>query len=215
MEMHPTTSTRPRRADAERNRARILEAASALLAERGLDASMPELAERAGVGVGTVYRAFPDKSHLVAAVMAARFNWFAEQIEAATQADDPWRAFTDIIWMGAALNIKDRAFQECMPQMLGLADVRQASDRVLDGLGRLVARAQEAGAMRDDVVAEDLPMLLSGVGLSREAGPGAAWERHLALIIDGLRAEGAHPLPSKPLTRAELDAIVHELPSPR
>jgi AcrR family transcriptional regulator len=214
MEM-PQTSTRPRRADAERNRARILEAASALLAERGLDASMPELAERAGVGVGTVYRAFPDKSHLVAAVMAARFHWFAERIEAATRADDPWRAFTDVIWMGAALNIKDRAFQECAHQVLAQPDVRQARDAVLDGLGRLIARAQEVGAMRDDVVAEDLPMLLSGVGLSREAGRGAAWERHLALIIDGLRAEGAHPLPSKPLTRAELDALVRELPSPR
>ena len=63
--MQTTTSTRPRRADAARNRERILAAASELFAERGLDASMPELAERAGVGVGTVYRAFPDKEHVL------------------------------------------------------------------------------------------------------------------------------------------------------
>jgi hypothetical protein len=69
--------------------------------------------------------------------------------------------------------------------------------------------------MRDDVVAEDLPMLLAGVGLSRQDGPGAAWERHLAVVIDGLRADGAHPLPSRPLTREQLDAIVRELPCPR
>jgi hypothetical protein len=69
--------------------------------------------------------------------------------------------------------------------------------------------------MRDDVVAEDIPMLLAGVGLSRSAGPGVAWERHLAVVIDGLRTEGAHPLPSKPLSRAQLDAMVRELPCPR
>jgi hypothetical protein len=58
-------------------------------------------------------------------------------------------------------------------------------------------------------------MLLAGVGLSRSSGPGVSWERHLALVIDGLRAEGAHPLPSKQLTRAQLDAMVSELPCPR
>jgi hypothetical protein len=69
--------------------------------------------------------------------------------------------------------------------------------------------------MRADVVAEDIPMLMAGVGLSRVSGPGGAWERHLAVVIDGLRAEGAHPLPSKPLSRTQLDAIVRELPCPR
>ena len=84
--MPTTTATRPRRADAERNRARILAAASELFAERGLDASMPELAERAGVGVGTVYRAFPDKDHVLSAVMAERFRWLAAEIDAAIEA---------------------------------------------------------------------------------------------------------------------------------
>src|SRR4051794_41510603 len=91
-----TTATRPRRADAERNRARILAAASELFAQRGLDASMPELAERAGVGVGTLYRAFPDKDHLLAAVMAERLRWLAGDIETAIAAPDPWAAFTDV-----------------------------------------------------------------------------------------------------------------------
>jgi hypothetical protein len=57
-------------------------------------------------------------------------------------------------------------------------------------------------------------MLLAGVGLSRSSGPGVSWERHLGLVIDGLRAEGAHPLPRKPLSRAQLDAMVSELPCP-
>ncbi|HEY7619239.1 MAG TPA: helix-turn-helix domain-containing protein [Solirubrobacteraceae bacterium] len=213
--MTTTNLARPRRADAERNRARILAAASELFAERGLDASMPELAERAGVGIGTVYRAFPDKDHLLGAVMAERLRWLAGEIEAAAQADDPWAGFTDVIWKGAALHVKDRAFHQCMRAALELPEVREARGRTLDAFQRLIGRAQAAGSMRGDVVAEDIPMLLAGVGLSRAAGPGAAWERHLAVVIDGLRAEGAHPLPRRPLSRGRLDAIVSELPCPR
>jgi AcrR family transcriptional regulator len=213
--MQATTTSRPRRADAERNRARILAAASDLFAERGLDASMPELAERAGVGVGTLYRAFPDKDHLLGAVIAERLRWLASQIEVAAESTDPWAAFTDVVWKGAALHVKDRAFHQCMRAALELPDVREARSRTLDAFQRLIERAQAAGDMRGDVVAEDIPMLLSGVGLSKVAGPGAAWERHLAVVIDGLRADGAHPLPSRPLTRAQLDAIVRELPCPR
>jgi AcrR family transcriptional regulator len=212
--MPTTTATRPRRADAARNRARILAAASELFAERGLDASMPELAERAGVGVGTVYRAFPDKDHLLSAVMAERFRWLAREIDAAIEADDPWTAFTEVVWKGAALHAKDRAFHQCMPQAFGLPEVREARTRTLDGFQRLIERAQAAGALRPDVVAEDIPMLLAGVGLSRSSGRAVSWERHLALVIDGLRAEGAHPLPNKPLTRAQIDAMVSELPCP-
>ena len=102
-----------------------------------------------------------------------------------------------------------------MRAALELPEVREARDDTLDGFQRLIERAQAAGAMRADVVAEDIPMLMAGVGLSRAAGPGAAWERHLAVVIDGLRAEGAHPLPSRPLSRTQLDAIVRELPCPR
>jgi AcrR family transcriptional regulator len=206
---------RPRRADAERNRARILSAASELFAQRGLDASMPELAGRAGVGVGTVYRAFPDKDHLLGAVMAERLRWLTGEIEGATESSDPWAAFTSVIWKGAALHVKDRGFHQCMRAALELPEVREARGRLLDSFQGLIERAQRAGVMRADVVAEDIPMLLAGVGLSRAAGPGAAWERHLAVVIDGLRADGAHPLPRRPLTRAQLDAIVRELPCPR
>jgi AcrR family transcriptional regulator len=213
--MTTTAQARPRRADAERNRARILAAASELFAERGLDASMPDLAERAGVGVGTVYRAFPDKDHLLGAVVAERLRWLAAEIEAATAAGDPWAAFTEVIWKGAALHVKDRAFHQCMRAALELPEVREARGRTLDAFQRLIERAQAAGVMRGDVVAEDVPMLLAGVGLSRQDGPGAAWERHLAVVIDGLRADGAHPLPSRPLTREQLNAIVRELPCPR
>jgi AcrR family transcriptional regulator len=212
--MPASASSRPRRADAERNRARILDAAAEIFAERGLDASMPELAERAGVGVGTVYRAFPDKEHLLGAVMATRMHWFADEIEAAVAADDAWAAFADVMRKGAALHLKDRAYQECMPDALALPDARAARERILDAMQRLIDGAQAQGVMRADVVAEDIPMLLAGVGRSRAGGPGPGWERHLAVIVDGLRAEGARPLPSKPLRRAELDALTRRQPLP-
>src|SRR4051794_35592577 len=102
-----TPSPRPRRADAERNRARILRAASELFAEQGPDASMPELAERAGVGVGTLYRAFADKEQLLGAVVAERLRWFAARLEDAAGAPDAWAAFEAAIWKGAALQVKD------------------------------------------------------------------------------------------------------------
>lgn len=213
--MPAPTASRPRRADAERNRTRILAAASDLFAERGLDASMPELAERAGVGVGTVYRAFPDKEHLLGAVMAERFRWLTGEIERAIEAQDPWAAFTDVVWKGAALHAKDRAFHQCLPQAASLPEVSDARTETLAAFGRLVKRAQAAGTMRTDVVAEDIPMLLAGVGLSRSGESSVAWQRHLQIVIDGLRAEGAQPLPSEALTRAQLDAMVNELPCPR
>jgi AcrR family transcriptional regulator len=147
--------------------------------------------------------------------MAERLRWLADQVEAAVAADDPWEAFTDVIWKGATLHVKDRAYHQCMRAAIELPEVREARGRTLDAFQRLIDRAQAEGVMRDDVVAEDIPMLMAGVGLSRAAGPGAAWERHLAVVIDGLRAQGAHPLPSRPLSRAQLDAIVRELPCPR
>jgi AcrR family transcriptional regulator len=205
--MNPLTSDRPRRADAERNRARILQTASELFADRGLDASMPELAERAGVGVGTLYRAFPDKDHLLGAVVAQRYQWFAEQVETAAEAGDAWTAFSEVVCLGAALHVKDRAFQQCVRRVMTVAEVREARERTLAAMQRLIERAQAQGAMRADVTAEDVPMLLSGIGASRDAVPGLAWERHLAIVLDGLRAEGARTLPCTPARGAQLDAV--------
>ena len=216
MAKSPTTlSSRPRRADAERNRTRILRAASALFAERGPDASMPELAERAGVGVGTLYRAFGDKEQLLGAVVAERMRWFADQLELAADADDAWHAFEAAIWKGAALQVKDRALHRASTDLDAHEEVRAQKARVRAGLARLIKRAQDQGTMRPDVRPDDIPMLLDGVGRTREAGPDARWERHLTIVIDGLRAQGAPALPPKPMCRRDLDALLGELPCPR
>jgi AcrR family transcriptional regulator len=209
-----TLSSRPRRADAERNRARILRAASALFAEQGPDASMPELAERAGVGVGTLYRAFEDKERLLGAIVAERLRWFARQLELAAETPDAWAAFEAAIWKGAALQVKDRALHHAAVEALAVDEVVAAKQAVRSALGRLIERAQQQGTMRPDVAPDDIPMLLDGVGLTRQAGPDARWERHLTIVIDGLRAQGAPALPRERMCRRDLDAILRELPCP-
>ena len=210
-----TPSPRPRRADAERNRARILRAASELFAEQGPDASMPELAERAGVGVGTLYRAFGDKEQLLGAVVAERMRWFAARLEDAADAPDAWAAFEAAIWKGAALQVKDRALHRAAAEALAVDELKTAKAAVRAALAKLIERAQAQGTMRPDVRPDDIPMLLDGVGLTREAGPDARWERHLAIVIDGLRAQGAPALPRDRMCRRDLDAILRELPCPQ
>jgi len=91
-------SAAPRtRADAVRNYERVLSAASEVLAEKGAEAGVPEIAARAGVGKGTVYRCFPTKEHLVAAVATERARWFERQARAAAADPDPWRAFAEFM----------------------------------------------------------------------------------------------------------------------
>ena len=170
----PTTApSRPRRADAERNRSRILAAASELFAERGLDASMPELAERAGVGVGTLYRAFPDKDHLLGRG-DGRAPALARRRDRGRDRGAPTRGRPSPTSSGRAPPCTSRTapFTSACARALELPEVREARGRTLDGFQRLIERAQAAGAMRADVVAEDIPMLMAGVGLSRVAGPG-------------------------------------------
>ena len=208
------TVRRPRRADAERNRRSVLRAANEVFARRGMDASIPDVAARAGVGVGTVYRSFPTKRHLLGAIVAERFRWFEGQVHEALDAPEAWPAFEQVVWKGAAAQVKDRAFHQLIGHAADLPDVRRAREAAFAALQRLVARAQAEGTMRADVTAEDMPTLLAGVGYAQE-GPAACWERHLAVVLDGLRAEGARPLPCEPLSPARLDAIVAELPCPR
>ena len=197
--MSITTPYRPRRADAERNRARILAAASELFAERGLDASMPDLADRAGVGIGTVYRAFPDKDHLLGAVMAERFRWLADEIEAAARTDDPWIAFTDVVWKGAALHAKDRAFHQLMPQAAGLPEVQEARGRTLDAFQRLLER-REVG----------IDATLHGAGREARDQRRRTAELHLGIEMHfGSVRPGREPVAIDERSGLEGDRVVH------
>jgi AcrR family transcriptional regulator len=194
------------RADAARNRLRILAAASAVFAERGLDASTAEIARRAGVGEATLFRRFPSKEDLVVAILAEHMDGVIATAEACLAEPDPWRAverFCEAIVEqqvhdhGALDAVKDK----CMTRPV-LAGRRK---RIMELMSRLVRRAQEAGVVREDITAPDLAMLTAAAGsVSGIAFPGLRadlWRRYLGVILDGLRPEGATKLRPPPPPR--------------
>jgi AcrR family transcriptional regulator len=189
---------RPLRADARRNRERVLEAAKAVFSEEGREAQMDDVARRAGVGVGTVYRHFPTKEALVSALAGSMFAKVLEGARSAMELEDPWEALTGALWRGAEILASDRAFNE----IAGQAEVPFSEELQLEMytiFTALLERAQASGDLRPDVVIDDIPMFMCGIGMATvkpHACPGS-WRRHLAIIIDGLRAANASgPLPS-------------------
>ena len=114
-----TTAPERERADARRNREKVLEAARAVFSEQGRDAQMDDVARRAGVGVGTVYRHFPTKEALIEALMVAAFETIAAAAEEALEIEDPWEAFASVCWRGAETMAADRALSEVFASIPG------------------------------------------------------------------------------------------------
>lgn len=194
--MSTLAATRPLRADARRNRERILEAARAVFAESGLDALIEDLARRAGVGVGTVYRHFPTKEALVDALVEDYFAQLDADARQALDVEDPWDAFAGYIWRAAELLSHNRA----LVQVTADGQMREGAERqgLHEGIGRLIERAQRAGVLRPDVRTDDVPMIMCSIGRVQMLGGrpgGEEWRRHLAIMLDGLRAASATPLP--------------------
>ena len=189
-----TPAVRAVRADARRNRAKVLDAARAWMACDGLDAQMDEIASAAGVGVGTVYRHFPNKVELVEALARERFERLAELAWEALDDDDPGRAFEDFIRASARIQTEDRALSEVLvsrPEVMGPAAERVG---MLELVGQLMGRAQEAGAIREDAEPTDVPMLMCALAGTHQM-PKMDPERYIAIVLDGLRAPGALTLP--------------------
>jgi AcrR family transcriptional regulator len=184
-------ATRPLRQDAARNRERVVEAAAALFAERGMSVGVPEVAERAGVGKATVYRSFPSKENLIAAVLEQRMEWSRERAELAAQAPDAGAAFRELLFEMAEVHASDHALADAMAYKTLLPELAPALEAVRQALDRLVARAQEQGSIRPDVTGAEVRVLLSAVTRAMaEAGEHdpAVWRRHLSLMADGLRS---------------------------
>jgi AcrR family transcriptional regulator len=186
------TGERPLRADARRNRARVMEVARAAFAECGSDLPMEELARRAGVGVGTVYRHFPNKEMLLDALLAEQLETLIETTRAALAGDDAWEAFRGLVRNGAAMQADDMAFCEVVmarKQESGDARVAQLRDELDAAMGELIGRAQASGAMRKDFRTDDVGVLFASIAgaIRSSAGPDA-WKRQVEFALDGLRA---------------------------
>jgi len=189
------------RADARRNREAVMAAAKKLFADQGLDAQMPDVAKAAKVGVGTVYRHFPTKDDLIAALAAERFERLADKAREAIEADDAWDGLCDFIRFSAQIQADDRGLCQVMssrPEVMNASALSVG----LDGLcNEMVKRAQRSGELRKDLEWEDIPMIACGLGriTPAEMGPSTGrWPRLVEIILDGLRAPGSSKLP-KPL----------------
>ena len=155
---------RPLRADAERNRQRLIEAATAIFCERGLEVGVGEIAERACIGRGTLFRNFPSKEHLIAAVVVERIRESVARGRALLDAPDPGEALFELIDQSVGRSQTDRALFDALDDAwLTNDEIRAAHSELLAVLDGLVARAQAAGAVRPDVSAVDVLMMVKGV----------------------------------------------------
>jgi len=185
---------RPLRSDARRNRQKVLAAARAVFSEHGREAQMDDVARRAEVGVGTVYRHFPTKEALIEALMVDSFQAIAAQATAALEIEDPWEAFASVLWRGAEIMSSDRALSEVFASIPGaMDDASTTVDGLRQSMATLMQRAQSAGVLREDAEVDDIPMLMCGIGSAtkKEHRCSAPWRRHLAIVLDGLRASPA------------------------
>jgi AcrR family transcriptional regulator len=198
------------RADAQRNLVRVLDAAREVFAAHGIDAPVTDIAERAGVGVGTIFRRFPTKDDLLVAVVEQRTAQLIDAADVALESADPGAALRSFMETAAAMQISDVCWCDAAGTDLFDRDgVRELTDVLVGKMGELLTRAQTAGHVRADVRALDIPVLLMAVaksGLMLEDAVPGAWKRYLGIIFDGLRPEAARPLPRRPLSRGDFEA---------
>lgn len=197
MATSPSTPEKPLRRDAERNRQRILEAAREAFAEGGLSVTLDEIAQRAGVGVGTIYRRFPDKELLIEALFEDRMTAFAALAEDCLLEADPWTGFVRFLESATQAHASDRGFKECtLSGSHGLERVSRARLLMYPLVTRLVERAQADGSLRADIAPTDVPLLQIMLGslseCTRDVEPDV-WRRFLGIVTDGLRSRRDEP----------------------
>lgn len=211
--MSPSTppGDRPLRADARENIRLILRTAREVFADRGYEVSIEEVARRSGVGMGTIYRHFPNKSALVERVATEVMTETSAEIERAlAQEPDPWAAFTRVMRQMAQVRssqmfpVSRRRTTEPGPELMA------ARVTLLTDFGGLVTRAQDAGGLRKDVNVFDLVLMLNSIPAripdDDTAGPSADLAgRHLGVLLDGLRSPGEETLPPPAADRRDLD----------
>jgi AcrR family transcriptional regulator len=200
------------RADAKRNRERVLDAARKVFAEQGLDASTNEVARRAGVGVATLFRRFPTRDDLVGAVFADKMAAYATAIDDAVVDPDPWHGFCGFVEQVCRLQADDRGFADVLtltfPTAKALEDERNRSARSLEVL---LDRAKAAGRLRQDFAHQDVPLILMAnagvVNATRAAAP-EAWRRLVGYLLQAFAAECQQPLPDPPSKREMYRALM-------
>lgn len=197
-EEEATTVKRVRglRADAARNRTALLDAARWVFRRAGLAAQMGDIAARAGLGVGTLYRHFPTKDALLDVLVRERCARILAEARAALRAEDSWEGFVTFVWRMAALEAEDRAIADILLEAQRRIDPAPFYAELLDLVGALAARAQAAGRLRADVTGEDTVVAVCTIAKVLQERPDAddgSWQGLIRVLLDGLRAPGAPP----------------------
>jgi AcrR family transcriptional regulator len=201
--VQPLEAGRALRADARRNRQAVIDAARHLFAEKGLDAQVPDVAREANVGVGTVYRHFPTKDQLIAAIAAEHFDRIADRAREALDSADAWAGLCDFIRFSVQIQADDRGLCEVMGYRPDLMDSAARAAGLVELSQQLVKRAQECGQLRPDVHWQDIPMIACSLGHVTHGNPppsSGRWPRLVEIILDGLRAPGSGSLPQPSTT---------------
>lgn len=198
------------RRDAERNRQRVLDAARELFAEKGLEATLNDVARHANLGVGTVYRRFATKEELLEAIFADGMDQLTALAEIALQQEDSWQGFAWYVESMCEITATDRGLREiAFSKCYGGDRVKACQERLVPVLTKLVERAQGDGYLRPELSSTDMPIfgLLAGT-VSEFAGNVDAelWRRYVAILLDGMRRhEDQSPIPVEALDSEALD----------
>jgi AcrR family transcriptional regulator len=191
------TGAKPLRADAARNRDKLLAAAAQTFAESGLNAPLEEIARRAGVSIGTLYNHFPTREAFFDVIFPERLGALDRIAAAALAADDPWAGFVGFLEGLFTLQATDRGMNDALAQRFPVsAEMKAACRSGFDQAERIIARAKDDGSLRADFESQDLVTLVWAMSQvireSMDAAP-LAWKRHLAFFLDGLRAGAPGP----------------------
>jgi AcrR family transcriptional regulator len=188
--------------------------ARALFAREGVDVTVEEITHHAGVGMGTLYRHFPTKEELIDAVLEDSFAELVELAERAAAEEDAWAGFASFLEQALERHAANRGLKDVVASSgHGRQRAQAIRARIQPLLRRLVERAQAQGTLRPDFAAEDLPLVFWTASRVIEMTATVApdhWRRYLGLVLDGLRAPAATPLPVQALTAAQLDRVAKE-----
>ncbi|MGW0710050.1 TetR/AcrR family transcriptional regulator [Streptomyces sp. NPDC002643] len=200
--------SRPLRADAERNRQRIIAAAREVFAERGLDVTVDDIAHHAGVGVGTAYRRFAHREELIEAVFEDEAERVIALAERALTHEDSWDGLVEFFLATAQIFAESRGLREFLLGVTqGRPRVSAARDRLHPVVDAVISRARQDGRLRDDIEPTDFPLVQIMLGAvtqhSRTVAP-ELWRRYLTLVLDGMRRDQAGPSPL-PIRALDLD----------
>jgi AcrR family transcriptional regulator len=212
-------STRGLRVDAERNREKVVDAARAVFAEQGLNASTNEIARRAGVGVATLFRRFPTRDALIAAAFAEKMTAYTEAIDQALADPDPWHAFCAYIEQICQMQANDRGFADVLTMTFPSAKaLEEDRNRSAQAVTELLHRAKATGKLRPDFVHQDVPLILMAnagvITATRDAAP-EAWRRLLGYLLQAFATQPAEPLPDPPTPRQMYRALLRATGDPR